>query len=346
MLPDDTSFTPVSEIGEFGLIGRIDALIGDTRDGDVVLGIGDDAAVVDAGGGRAQLITTDALIEWVHFDRTFTPLEMLGFKSIAVNVSDITAMNGFPRYAVVALGLPNRFSVEMVEALYRGMKRACDAYDVRLVGGDTTASQVTVISVTVIGEAASDRVCYRSGARPGDLICLSGDVGAGFAGLRILLEEKQAFKEAAADFAPNLQEVAHCVERQLLPQARLDLVREWARLQVKPSALIDVSDGVASEVHHLCSRGAVGARIEEGKLPMHHQSIAVAERFGETPSSFALHGGEDYQLLFTLPEDELARCASLPTHVIGEITEPANGIQLVSLDGEIRPLEAQGFRHF
>ncbi len=343
----ETPFTPISEVGEFGLIDRLDALIGKTHNKRVLLGIGDDAAVVEGPSGSSQLITTDALIEGVHFDRTFTPLEMLGFKAIAANVSDIAAMNGQALYAVVALGLPNNMSVEMVEALYRGMTRACDAYGVALVGGDTTAARVTVLSVTVIGEAREGEVCFRSGARPGDVLCVTGDLGAAYAGLKVLQEQKRLLDAGGDDFDPAvLQEFAHCVQRHLMPQARVDVVREWGLRRIVPSALIDVSDGLASEIHHLCNRSQCGARIASEAIPLDDQTLAVARLFGDDPTSYALYGGEDYQLLFTVSEDQLSLLDDQALVVLGTISEARDGVMIDLPGGDTEPLVRQGFEHF
>lgn len=382
-MPDAPSphepFTPVADVGEFGLIDRLAAVLAErgaasseaSSAAALVEGIGDDAAVYrigDAPDGRARVhvVTTDALVEGVHFDRTFTPLRYLGWKAIAVSVSDVAAMNAAPRYATVALGLPSNVSAEQAEALYAGMADACARYGLALVGGDTTAAPRLVLSVTVIGEAAEDEVVYRRGAQPGDLLCVTGDLGAAAAGLQVLLAGKtaalgpdarrpapagdgaanEAANGTAADEPIDLSAYAYVVERQLYPQARLDRVRAWREAAFRPSALIDVSDGLASEVHHLCAASAVGAVVEAGLLPLHVQTVRAAERFGARPEAYALYGGEDYELLFTMPEADAARLDPATFAVVGQIAEPEVGVLLRTPEGETQPLLARGFRHF
>jgi thiamine-monophosphate kinase len=351
MNPSPDPFTPVSTVGEFGLIERLRDVLGAEAPAALVQGIGDDAAVYRIGGGRVHVVTTDALVEGVHFDRTFTPLRYLGWKAIAVNVSDVVAMNAEPRYATVALGLPNNVSVEGAEALYGGMREACARLGLTVVGGDVSAAARLTLSVTVIGEADEVDVVYRRGARPGDLLCVTGDLGSAAAGLKVLLAGKQGF-EAGGDgdtqpgAEPDLRDFAYVIERQLYPQARLDRVRHWKEKRVRPHALIDVSDGLASEVHHLCRESAVGAVVEAGLLPIHVQTFRAAERFGEAPLSLALYGGEDYELLFALPESERDRPDANTYAVVGQVTEPEEGISLRLPEGEVIPLEARGFQHF
>jgi thiamine-monophosphate kinase len=352
-LPSE-SFTPIREVGEFGLIERLRDTLGltlDTVPDELIQGIGDDAAVYRVGEGRVHVVTTDALVEGVHFDRTFVPMRYLGWKAIAVNVSDVAAMNARPRYATVALALPNNVSVEQAEALYGGIAEACARYDLALVGGDVTAAARLTLSVTVIGEAAEHSVVYRRGARPGDLLCVTGDLGSAAAGLRVLLAGKQRLDassngEAGESSPPNLSEFAYAAERQLYPQARLDRVRHWAERGVKPHALIDISDGLASEVHHLCRAGSVGAVIEAGLLPIHVQTFKAAEHFGESPLAFALYGGEDYELLFALPEAEREKLDESTYAVVGQVVEADAGVTLRTPEGEVVSLDAQGFAHF
>ncbi len=346
------TFTPIAEVGEFGLIQRLQDVLDAELAGDpagLVQGIGDDAAVYRVGDGpdgegRVHVVTTDALVEGVHFDRTFAPLEGVGAKALAVNVSDVAAMNALPRFATVALGLPNNVSVEAAEALYAGVAAAAGRYGLAVVGGDVTAAPRLVISVTVIGEAAEADVVYRRGASPGDLLCVTGDLGAAAAGLRVLLAEKEAFE--ADGEQPDLGEWAYVVERQLAPQARTDRVRAWADAGVRPTALIDLSDGLASEVHHLCRAGDVGARVELGLLPIHIDTFRAAERFSGRPEGYALYGGEDYELLFALSPADCDRLPADTFAVVGEVTEAAEGVTLRLPDGQDVPLEAEGFRHF
>ena len=311
----------------------------------LVQGIGDDAAVYEVGGGRVHVVTTDALVEGVHFDRTFAPLGTLGYKAIAVNVSDVVAMNAEPRWATVALGLPNNVSVEAAEVLYEGMAQACRQYGLAVVGGDVTAAERLFLSVTVIGEADEDAVVYRRGAQPGDLLCVTGDLGSAAAGLKVLLAGKEAFEEGVEE-RPDLAPWSYAVQRQLAPQARLDRVRQWAEAGVRPHALIDISDGLASEVHHLCSASGVGARIEASMLPIHVQTFRAAERFGDRPETYALYGGEDYELLFALSQADADKLPDDSFAVVGTVTEPHEGTMLALSEGEVVPLQASGFQHF
>ena len=356
-MPDATPFTPVAQVGEFGLIERLrDRLGGAASARDLVQGIGDDAAVYRVGsagsGGpaRVHVLTTDALVEGVHFDRTYVPLRALGWKAIAVNASDVCAMNARPRFATVALGLPNNLSVEGAEALYAGVAEACGRYGVAVVGGDTTASARLVLSVTVVGEAEEAAVVYRRGARPGDLLCVTGDLGSAAAGLQVLLAGKDAMTEgdgsSSAPPQPDLAAFAYVVERQLQPQARLDRVEAWAEAGVRPTSLVDVSDGLASEAHHLAEAGTVGVVVDGGLLPVHVQTALAAERFDARPEGYVLYGGEDYELLFTLPEAEAPRLDPATYAVVGQVVEPDEGVTLRLPDGNRVPLTAGGYRHY
>lgn len=339
----DAPFTPVSHVGEFGLIDRLRARLGATAHADdLTEGIGDDAAVLALGGGRAQVVTTDALVEGVHFDRAFAPMRAIGWKAIATNVSDVCAMNAIPRWATVALGLPNDVSVEAAEALYDGIAQAAERYGVAVVGGDVTASARLLLSVTLIGEATADQIVLRRGAQPGDLLCVTGDIGAAAAGLQALMSGKEAPEDEPMDLAP----FAYVVERQLMPQARLDRVRQWAERGFRPTALIDISDGLAAEAHHLADAGIVGVTVEGGALPVHVQTMQAAERFGARAEAYALYGGEDYELLFTAPDAELARLPADTYAVVGEITAPDDGVRLRLPDETVVPLAAGGYRHY
>ena len=360
--PDDASgaapFTPVSEVGEFGLIDRMHAVLGDAASArDLIAGIGDDAAVYRVGAAgsdgprRVHVVTTDAMVEGVHFDRTYVPLRALGWKAIASNVSDVAAMNARPRFATVALGLPNNLSVEGAEALYTGIGQACERYGLAIVGGDVTASARLTITVTVIGEADEEAVVYRRGAQPGDLLCVTGDLGSAAAGLQVLLQGKEAMKEStegdgAAASQPDLVEFAYVVERQLMPQARMDRVEAWAEAGVRPTSLIDVSDGLASEVHHLSQAGTVGAVIDGGLLPVHVQTALTAQRYDQRPEAFVLYGGEDYELLFTIPQEEASKLTADTYAVVGQVVEPDEGVVLRLPDGNRVPLRAGGYKHY
>jgi len=340
------AFTPINDLGEFGLIDRIRAVLGAPTDEAVRMGIDDDAAVYHIGDGRVHLVTTDAMIEGVHFDRAFMPMAHLGQKIMAVNVSDVVAMNAQPRFATIALGLPANFSVEMVEALYGGIREACETYGVTLLGGDTTAARYLTLSVTLIGEAAEDAVVYRRGARVGDLLCVTGDLGGAYAGLQILLDQHRALKETKNQFEPDLEPFRYVIHRQLTPQARLPAIEDWAKRGVRPRALIDISDGLASEVNHLCRQSGCGALVRVPALPLDPETRAVADQMMEDVDTFALFGGEDYELLFALAPEDLDKLDPTTLSVIGEFTEASHGIRVQSPLGEVIPLEAAGYRHF
>ena len=339
----DADFTPVQAVGEFGLIDRLAARLRAPRPAALVEGIGDDCAVYRVAPGRVHVVTTDALVEGVHFDRTYAPLGMIGWKAMATAVSDVAAMNAEPVYATVALGLPNNVSVEGTETLYDGVNAACEAYGLAVVGGDTTASARLTVTVTVVGEAAEDEVVYRRGAQPGDLLCVTGDLGAAAAGLQVLIANKG---DSDGDAQAGLQEFAYAVERQLMPQARLDRVRAWRKAGVRPTALIDVSDGLASEVHHICQASAVGAVVEAGLLPAHVQTFKAAERFGTRADAYALYGGEDYDLLATFSEADVAALPEGSVAVVGRCVEPEDGVVLARPDGQAAPLHASGYKHY
>lgn len=339
-------FTPINEVGEFGLIGRMRAILGGSHDKRILAGIADDAAVYRVGEGRVNVVTTDALVEGVHFDRTFTPMEWLGFKSISVNASDVAAMNALPCFATVAIGVPANMSVEMIEALYRGVKRASDVYGLSVVGGDTVAARSLLISVTVIGEAREQDVVYRSGARPGDALCVTGDLGGAYAGLKVLLGQRQQLQAQGEGFVPDLQRFSHVVQRQLTPTARVDVVRVWASRGLRPHALIDISDGLASEVYHLCEESGCGAIIDAAAIPIDLQTRVTADEFDDDVETYALFGGEDYELLFALPPSEVDKLDPEHVAVIGEFIDAEQGIQVRTAEGTIVPLEAGGFQHF
>lgn len=340
------SFTPINEAGEFALIERMQAVLGTPDDADVLVGIDDDAAVYRVGEDRVHVITTDALIEAVHFDRLFMPMEYLGFKALSVNVSDVLAMNAMPRYATVALGVPDTISVEMVEALYRGLKQAATAYGVTIVGGDTTAARFLTLAVTVVGEAAEEAVVYRSGAQPGDVLCVTGDLGAAYAGLKVMLDQRRAMHDEGSAYQPNLEPFQYVIQRQLAPLARRQTIEEWASRGVRPNALIDVSDGLASEVHHLCTQSGCGALLYAATLPIAAETHSVADLFAEDADTYALFGGEDYELLFALPEDALEQLDPESFVAVGLVTEADEGIRVQMGEGETIALPFTGYQHF
>jgi thiamine-monophosphate kinase len=340
----EQKLTEISSIGEFGLIDRI------TREMPLVnasslRGIGDDAAVLKYADSNV-LVTTDMLLEGVHFDLTYVPLKHLGYKSAVVNFSDIYAMNGTPRQIVVSLGISRRFAVEHIDALYDGLRTACEIYGVDLVGGDTTSSrQGLVISVTCIGDAPADKIVYRDGAHDTDLICVSGDLGAAYMGLQLLEREKVA-SAGQTDFIPKFEGKEYLVERQLKPEARRDIVAALATAGIKLTSMIDISDGLSSELLHICTKSKTGCRIYEDRIPIDYQTAVMAEELGMNLVTAALNGGEDYELLFTVPLTDHEKVIDIPgVKVIGHITKESLGCALVTRDGNEMELRAQGFNH-
>lgn len=336
--------TEISSLGEFGLI---DLLTQDIRlcQPSTIKGVGDDAAVIDHK-GKKTVVSTDMLVEGIHFDLTYTPLKHLGYKSVAVNVSDIYAMNARPTQITLSIAVSNRFSVEALQEFYAGVYAACKAYEVDLVGGDTTSSRLGfVISVTAIGEADTAQIVYRSGAQVGDLICATGDFGAAYMGLQLLEREKQIYLENK-NMQPDLENKAHIVGKLLKPEARKDIYESLQKISLIPTAMMDVSDGISSEVHHLCKQSQVGAIIEEAALCIHPETYHQALDFGIDATTCALNGGEDYELLFTIrPQDADKIKYLLDIRIIGECVPPADGIHLHSKGGNIYPLLAQGWQH-
>ncbi len=337
--------TEISELGEFGLIARIKSNFS-LKNTSTVLGIDDDAAVIEAG-DKYLLVSTDMLLEGVHFDLAFTPLKHLGYKAVAVNVSDIAAMNGFPKQLTVSIGVSNRFSVEAVDALYDGIKMACEAYEVDLVGGDTTASASgLVISVTILGEVNKDKLVKRNSAKEKEIICVTGDLGAAFMGLQVLEREKQVFLENP-DMQPQLEQYSIIVGRQLKPEARMDIVYELKDKDIVPTSMIDISDGLASDLFHVCNQSGVGAALYEDKLPIDEQTYQTAGSFKIDPVTCVMNGGEDYELLFTIKQDDFEKLKNHPDiHFIGYIQARDKGINLVTKAENVVPLKAQGWDHF
>lgn len=339
------SRTEIATLGEFGLIRRLSEGFQPALP-DTIKGIGDDAAVTDQG-QEYGLITTDMLVEGVHFDLAFSPLRHLGYKAISVNVSDIAAMNGIPRQVVVGLGLSNRFSVEAVEELYAGMRAACEDFNVDLVGGDTTASRSgLIISVTVLGRVAKEKVVYRNTARPSDILCVTGDLGSAYMGLQVLEREKQVFM-ANPNMQPELEGKEYVVQRQLKPEARMDVVYELEEAGVVPTSMIDVSDGLASEILHICSQSKVGAIIVEENLPIDEQTFLVGTELNLDPVTAAMNGGEDYELLFTIRQDDYNKVKNNPKiSFIGYMTDKTDEVILSTKGGNRYPITAQGWNHF
>lgn len=342
------SFTPVSSIGEFGLIDRIERLLPDPlQNENIVCGIGDDAAVYRASDGLLQVITTDALIEGVHFDRALTPMSYLGAKAVTVNVSDIVAMNARPKLATISLGVPRNMSVEMVEALYTGISDACSSYDVTLVGGDTTSAQALYLAITMVGEGADDQIVFRRGAREGDVICVSGDLGAAYAGLQVLLDQKRALDEMGEAYEPDLEAQRKVIDRQLAPLARLDFLGVLEEFNIHPTSMIDISDGLASEIHHICRQSQTGATIRIATLPIDPVTRAVADQFMDDVDTYVFYGGEDYELLLTAsPEDGARLEKGGHVAIIGEVLDADSGVHAFSPEAGLIPLEGAGYDHF
>lgn len=336
----------ISNLGEFGLIDRISKKIS-LQNATSIKGIGDDAAVIDAGDDYV-LVSTDVLAESIHFDLAYMPLQHLGFKAVSVNVSDIAAMNGRAEQIVVSLALSNRFSVEAVDALYEGIRSACEHYKVDLVGGDTTSSRSgLMISITVIGRVKKDKVVYRDGAKPNDIICVTGDLGAAFMGLQILEREKEVY-QSDPNMQPALDKYEYLVGRQLKSIARTDIIFELEELGVTPTSMIDISDGLASELFHISKNSGVGIRIYEDKIPVDEMTFNTAAlEFKIDPITTALNGGEDYELLFTISQADFEKVKNhADIHMIGYVHEKKNELTMVTKGGNVVPLQAQGWNHF
>ena len=340
--------TEISQLGEFGLIERL------TKDFPLVnpsskKGVGDDAAVLSFG-DKEVLVTTDLLLEGIHFDLRYVPLKHLGYKAAIVNFSDIYAMNGTPRQITVSLGVSSRFTVEHIEELYSGIRLACELYGVDLVGGDTSASVTgLVISVTCIGEAAKEDIVYRSGAKPTDIICVSGDLGAAYMGLQLLERENAvaAQSDSKVPFEPDFTGKEYILERQLKPEARRDVIKELRERGLHPTSMMDVSDGLSSELLHICKASNVGCRVYEDRIPIDYQTAVMAEELNMNLVTAAMNGGEDYELLFTLPLADNEKIEKVPgVKMIGYITEPSLGAAMVTRDGGEMEIRAQGWNAF
>ncbi len=342
---DNSEKTDIKELGEFGLIKHLTQAVQITQSS-TNKGIGDDAAVLDFA-GKKTLISTDLLLENVHFDLRYVPLKHLGYKAVQVNLSDIYAMNGTASQITFSIGMSSKFPLEAVEEIYEGALIACQKYNVDLVGGDTSAShQGLVLSVTSIGYADEADITYRSGAKEGDFVCVSGDLGGAYVGLQLLEREKQIFLENPS-IQPDLEGKDYIVERQLKPDARGDVIDLLRQLEVKPHAMIDVSDGLASEILHIANSSQVGCTIYEDKLPIDPMTYETAREFGLDPTICALSGGEDYELLFTIPQSDYEKVKNqLDITIIGHITDAPSGCQMISKSGKVHPLQAQGWNAF
>lgn len=337
--------TEVASLGEFGLIHHLTKNF-EIKNAGTIVGVGDDAAIIDQF-GRQMVLTTDMFIEGVHFDLMYTPLKHLGYKAIAASISDVCGMNAVPTQVTVSLAISNRFSVEALTELYDGVFAACEHYNIDLVGGDTTASpRGLVISVTAVGEVAPDKFIERRGAQKGDLICVSGDLGAAYLGLQLLEREKKIFLESP-QIQPDLEDRKYVVGRFLKPEARVDIVEWLEKNEIRPTSMMDISDGLSSELFHICKASEVGCVIYEDKIPFHNETREVALKFEMDATACALSGGEDYELLFTIKQEDYDKiCLSEEISVVGYITEASEGKHLITRKGNKHKLEAQGWVHF
>lgn len=345
MFENKDNRTELQNLGEFGLIEHIKNQVKLTQPGSII-GIGDDAAVINNGEGQT-VITTDLLLEGVHFDLSYCPLKHLGYKSVVVNISDVCAMNAIPKQITLGLGISNRFSLETVEEFFSGVLLACERYGVDLVGGDTTSSQSgMVISITAIGIAPAQDIVYRNGAKENDLICVTGDLGGAYMGLQLLNREKKIFLENP-NAQPDLQGFDYILERQLKPEARLDIVQRFKTWYLQPTSMIDISDGLASEILHICHQSEVGCQIYEEKLPIDHLTRELGMELGLDATMAALNGGEDYELLFTIPMSEYEKVKDrAEISVVGHITHKSAGYHFVDRQNNVHPLSAQGWDAF
>jgi thiamine-monophosphate kinase len=336
--------TEIGSLGEFGLIDHLTKNV-EIHNASSILGVGDDAAVIDHF-GKQTVVTTDLLVEGVHFDLMYTPLKHLGYKSVIVNLSDIYAMNATPTQVVLGLGISNRFSVEALDEFYEGVYAACNAYNVDLVGGDTTTSQKGfIISITAIGEVTPDKFVKRSTAQKGDLLCVSGHLGAAYVGLLFLEREKKIFMESPA-VQPDLEGESYVIGKLLKPEARKDIIEFFAQSELAPTSMIDVSDGLSSEILHLCKQSKLGCVLYEEKLPIAEEMKQAAYKFEIDPTACALSGGEDYELLFTIPQSEYDKLVlNEEISVIGYMTEPESGAHIITKGGSKHVLTAQGWNH-
>ena len=338
--------TEISTLGEFGLIDRITESFKLNNESSIV-GVGDDAAVLDYK-NKKTLVTTDLLLEGIHFDLRYVALKHLGYKAAVVNFSDIYAMNGRPKQITVSLGISKRFTIEHIEQIYEGIRVACEHYGVDLVGGDTSASVTgLIISITCIGEGEEGKIVYRNGAKDTDLICVSGDLGAAYMGLQLLERELKVSRDVGEGFEPAFQGREYLLERQLKPEARRDVIEELAEIGVTPTAMMDVSDGLSSELMHICKHSGTGCRIYEDRIPIDYQTAIMAEEFNMNLVTAALNGGEDYELLFTVPLVDHEKVAAMKSaKIIGRITKPELGCYMVTRDDNEIELQAQGWNAF
>ncbi len=337
----------LESLGEFGLIKHLTKSI-KLKNKSSLKGVGDDAAVLDFGKKKA-LVTTDILLEGIHFDLTYMPLRHLGYKAAMVNFSDICAMNGTPTQLLITIGVSKRFTLEEIEEIYAGIYMACEQYNVDVVGGDTTSSLTGLtLSITCLGEADENKIVYRSGAKVNDLVCVTGDLGAAYMGLQLLEREKMVFQgQKDPEFQPDFAGKEYILERQLKPEARKDIIENLAKANIVPTSMMDVSDGLSSELLHICNQSGVGCRVYEEKLPIDYVTAMMCEEFNINLTTAALNGGEDYELLFTVPlalHDTVKELDNV--HIIGHITDVSEGSALVTRDGQEFAIQAQGWTAF
>ncbi len=340
----DSKQTNISELGEFGLIDRLTKSI-KLKNASTIKGVGDDAAILNYEGNQV-VVSTDLLTEGIHFNLMYVPLKHLGYKAVVVNLSDIFAMNAVPKQITVSIAISGKFSVEAVDEIYAGIHLACEKYGVDLVGGDTTSSLTGLtICITAIGESKKENIVMRSGAKPNDLLCVSGDLGGAYMGLQLLERENEVFK-VNQNIQPQLEGYDYILERQLKPEARGDIIAAFKKLGIKPSSMIDISDGLSSEIMHLCNNSGTGCSVFEDKIPMDLQTKKMAEELSINPLVAALNGGEDYELLFTIPLADHEKIKNDPDFtIIGHMTEANEGINLLTAAGSAIPLQAQGWNH-
>jgi len=346
MMSEENKLRNIDELGEFALIDQLTNKF-ETKNPNTLLGIGDDAAVIALSDTESLLLSTDSLIEGVHFNLMYMPLKHLGYKAVAVNVSDICAMNGVAEQITVSIAVSSKFSLEALEELFEGIKLACEYYEIDLIGGDTTSSlSGLMINISVVGRVQKDKITYRSGAKEFDLLVVSGDLGAAYMGLQLLEREKEVFRANPA-IQPDLDGNDYIIERQLKPEARKDIIEYLKELEVVPTSMIDISDGLASEILHICKASKVGCHLYDEKIPIDAKTSMTALDFNIDPSTCALNGGEDYELLFTVKQEDFEKVNSNPNmSVIGHITDEKDGIYFIDKSGSAITLKAQGWKHF
>lgn len=343
-MKDNKLTLSIESLGEFGLIDHLTNKIV-LKNSSTIKGVGDDAAILNFG-EEAVVVTTDLLTEGVHFNLMYVPLKHLGYKAVVVNLSDVYAMNAIPKQITVSIAISKRFDLEAIEQIYEGIHLACENYGVDLVGGDTTSSLTGLtISITAIGSAPKEKLVYRSGARPNDLLCVTGDLGGAYMGLQLLERENEVFK-VNPKMQPKLDGYDYILQRQLKPEARKDMVEAFGKMGIQPTSMIDISDGLSSEILHICKNSKVGCHLYEEKIPYADQTKELAEEFNINPIVAALNGGEDYELLFTLPIGDYDKIKNDPDiTIIGHITTKKEGTMLVTTGGSLIPLQAQGWKH-